>query len=104
MAIRRAIHKKLIYMTTYLVIGTCLILLVIVIFIASKPISMGIEARRNIKKENTEEQNDEVIYYEDLEKNQNISISEEILKLDKLKKEGILTEEEYTKAKQKIIN
>ncbi len=91
-------------MTTYLVIGTCLILLVIVIFIASKPISMGIEARRNIKKENTEEQNDEVIYYEDLEKNQKISISEEILKLDKLKKEGILTEEEYTKAKQKIIN
>tara|TARA_B100000242_G_C42851696_1_gene395436 strand:+ start:355 stop:630 length:276 start_codon:yes stop_codon:yes gene_type:complete len=91
-------------MTTYLVIGTCLILLVIVIFIASKPISMGIEARRNIKKENTEEQNDEVIYYEDLEKNQNISISEEILKLDKLKKEGILTEEEYIKAKQKIIN
>tara|TARA_B100000676_G_C17893607_1_gene740632 strand:- start:533 stop:808 length:276 start_codon:yes stop_codon:yes gene_type:complete len=91
-------------MTTYLVIGTCLILLVIVIFIASKPISMGIEARRNIKKENTEEQNDEVIYYEDLEKNQKISISEEILKLDKLKKEGILTEEEYIKAKQKIIN
>lgn len=91
-------------MTTYLVIGTCLILLVIVIFIASKPISMGIEARRNIKKENTEEQNDEVIYYEDLEKNQKISISEEILKLDKLKKEGILTEEEYVKAKQKIIN
>ena len=91
-------------MTTYLVIGTCLILLVIVIFIASKPISMGIEARRNIKKENTEKQNDEVIYYEDLEKNQKISISEEILKLDKLKKEGILTEEEYIKAKQKIIN
>ena len=91
-------------MTTYLVIGTCLILLVIVIFIASKPISMGIEARRNIKKENTEEQNDEVIYYEDLEKNQKISISEEILKLDKLKKEGIITEEEYIKAKQKIIN
>ena len=91
-------------MTTYLVIGTCLILLVIVIFIASKPISMGIEARRNIKKENTEEQNDDVIYYEDLEKNQKISISEEILKLDKLKKEGILTEEEYVKAKQKIIN
>ena len=65
---------------------------------------MGIEARRNIKKENTEEQNDEVIYYEDVEKNQKISISEEILKLDKLKKEGILTEEEYIKAKQKIIN
>ena len=91
-------------MTTYLVIGTCLILLVIVIFIASKPISMGIEARRNIKKEHTEEQNDEVIYDEDFDKSREISISEEILKLDKLKKEGILTEEEYIKAKQKIIN
>ena len=91
-------------MTTYLVIGTCLILLVIVIFIASKPISMGIEARRNIKKEYTEEQNDEVVYDEDFDKSQKISISEEILKLDKLKKEGILTEEEYIKAKQKIIN
>ena len=91
-------------MISYLVIGLCIILLVAVIYISSKPISMGIEARRNIKKENTEEQNDEVIYYEDLEKNQKISISEEILKLDKLKKEGILTEEEYIKAKQKIIN
>ena len=91
-------------MTTYLVIGTCLILLVIVIFIASKPISMGIEARRNIKKENTEEQNDEVVYDENFDKSREISISEEILKLDKLKKEGILTEEEYIKAKQKIIN
>ena len=104
MAIRRTIHKKLIYMTTYLVIGTCLILLVIVIFIASKPISMGIEARRNIKNENTEEQNDEVVYDENFDKSREISISEEILKLDKLKKEGILTEEEYIKAKQKIIN
>ncbi len=91
-------------MTTYLVIGTCLILLVIVIFIASKPISMGIEARRNIKNEYTEEQNDEVVYDENFDKGREISISEEILKLDKLKKEGILTEEEYIKAKQKIIN
>ena len=40
-------------MMTYLVIGICLILLIIVVYISAKPISMGIEARRNIK-ENTE--------------------------------------------------
>ena len=32
---------------TYLVIGICAFLLIAVIFIAAKPISMGIEARRN---------------------------------------------------------
>ena len=34
-------------MMTYLVIGICAFLLIAVIFIAAKPISMGIEARRN---------------------------------------------------------
>ena len=33
-------------MMTYLVIGICLILLIIVVYISAKPISMGIEARR----------------------------------------------------------
>ena len=36
-------------MMTYLVIGVCLFLLIIVVYISAKPISMGIEARRNIK-------------------------------------------------------
>ena len=36
-------------MMTYLVIGLCLLLLIIVVYISAKPISMGIEARRNIK-------------------------------------------------------
>ena len=35
-------------MISYLVIGLCIILLVAVIYISSKPISMGIEARRNL--------------------------------------------------------
>ena len=34
---------------TYLVIGICIFLLLAVIYISAKPISMGIEARRNIK-------------------------------------------------------
>ena len=34
---------------TYIVIGICLVLLIAVVYISAKPISMGIEARRNIK-------------------------------------------------------
>ena len=41
-------------MIYYLVVGLCIFLLVLVIFIAAKPISMGIEARRNIKDNKTE--------------------------------------------------
>ena len=39
-------------MTTYLVIGVCIFLLIAVIYISAKPISMGIEARRNINDKN----------------------------------------------------
>ena len=66
---------------------------------------MGIEARRNIKDnikgdiENTEnliDNNDEQFNDE--------SISDEIMKLNELKNKGILTEDEYKKAKDKILN
>ncbi len=92
-------------MMTYLVIGVCLFLLIIVVYISAKPISMGIEARRNIKDnikgdiENTEnliDNNDEQFNDE--------SISDEIMKLNELKNKGILTEDEYKKAKDKILN
>tara|TARA_B100000123_G_scaffold121683_1_gene89803 strand:- start:557 stop:835 length:279 start_codon:yes stop_codon:yes gene_type:complete len=92
-------------MMTYLVIAVCLFLLIIVVYISAKPISMGIEARRNIKDnikgdiENTEnliDNNDEQFNDE--------SISDEIMKLNELKNKGILTEDEYKKAKDKILN
>ena len=40
-------------MSNYLVLGLCIFLLLAVIYISIKPISMGIEARRNIKEENS---------------------------------------------------
>ena len=49
-------------MMTYLVIGLCLFLLIVVVYISAKPISMAIEARRNIKDvydNNTENMNKE---------------------------------------------
>ena len=85
-------------MIEYLVIGLCLLLLVLVVFISARPISMGIEARRNINHNNTSDniENDQEI--------NDLNISDEIIKLNKLKDEGILTEEEYEKAKKKLLD
>ncbi len=85
-------------MIEYLVIGLCLLLLVLVVFISARPISMGIEARRNINHNNTSDniENDQEI--------NDLNISDEIIKLNKLKDEGILTEQEYEKAKKKLLD
>ena len=90
---------------TYLVIGLCIFLLLVVIFISAKPISMGIEARRNIndKSDTNLEGKEELIenYDKNIDKN---SLSDELTKLNDLKNEGILSEEEYKKAKEKILS
>ena len=92
-------------MINYLVIGICLALLFAVIYISAKPISMGIEARRNINDK-------EEINVDEIDSNKNEltgetnekSISDEIIKLNKLMDDGILTEEEYKKAKKKLLS
>ncbi len=63
---------------------------------------MGIEARRNLNfdKTNNEVSEDTL----DLDKLQKSNISEEILKLSDLKSKGLITEDEYKKAKDKILN
>ena len=90
-------------MLSYLVIGICIFLLIAVIYISAKPISMGIEARRNIKddkiQENSEDKEDSVNY----SGVDNFNISDEIIKLNRLKKEGVITEEEYQQAKKKLF-
>ncbi len=90
---------------TYLVIGLCIFLLLVVIFISAKPISMGIEARRNIndKSDTNEEVEDESIENYDKKIIEN-SISDEITKLNNLKNKGLLSDEEYKKAKEKILS
>ena len=88
---------------TYLVIGICAFLLIAVIFIAAKPISMGIEARRNT--------NDSTNNKEELENNDayeidenNLKISDEIDKLNNLRKEGTISDEEFNRAKKKLLD
>ena len=83
-------------MISYLVIGICVFLLIAVIYISAKPISMGIEARRNINENNSDKLENED---EDIDEN-NINISSEIIRLSKLKNEGLLTEKEYEQAKE----
>mgnify|MGYP005712609751 FL=1 len=92
-------------MMTYLVIGLCIILLIVVIYISAKPISMGIEARRNINHSSNkeEEHNQDVNDYDQYNKEES-SISNEILKLNDLKQKGLLTQEEYEKAKEKLLS
>ena len=68
---------------------------------------MGINSRRNINNVKNEDLEDE-----DGELNNNIenkfddkkSISEEIIKLKKLYDDGFITEEEFNKAKNKILS
>ena len=90
-------------MLSYLVIGICVFLLIAVVYISAKPISMGIEARRNLKddkiQENSEDKEDSVNY----SGVDNFNISDEIIKLNRLKKEGVITEEEYQQAKKKLL-
>ena len=94
-------------MLNYLVIGLCLALLIVVIYLSIKPISMGIEARRNIK-DTTPEDIDEISNNSqdklEIENEDKTIISDEILKLNKLKSEGLLSEDEFKKAKEKLLN
>ena len=89
-------------MISYIVIGICIILLLLVVYISAKPIGMGIEARRNINVSNS---NDDSNYVAEVPSKKDCNnLSEEILKLEELKKKGILTDEEYEKAKKKLLD
>ena len=92
-------------MLTYIVIGICISLLLLVVYISAKPISMGIEARRNIKDSEKDGQlNDKNLDEPNIDDVSELKISDEISKLNDLKVKGILTEEEYNKAKKKLLD
>ena len=68
---------------------------------------MGIEARRNLKDTIPEDIDELSNNPRDKVKNENgdkTYISEEIARLNKLKNDGILTEDEFEKAKQKLLS
>ena len=87
---------------TIIVISICVILLLAVVVISAKPIGMGIEARRNYKDDLNIDNidNDNEI---DKENDQKKNISEEIIKLNELRNSGLLSNEEFEKAKKKLF-
>ena len=92
-------------MTNFLVIGICIALLLAVIYISAKPISMGIEARRNTKEKNNSDVEESLLNQnEDKIEINSKNISDEIIKLNKLMNEGIITKDEYEKAKNKLLS
>ena len=68
---------------------------------------MGIEARRNLKDTKTEDIDEISNNFEEKLENENgdkTYISDEIVKLNKLKSEGLLSEDEFKKAKEKLLS
>ena len=90
-------------MLYYLVIGICILLLVAVIYISAKPISMGIEARRNIPKDISKDDYENENEFSDNDNFIQKNLSDEITRLNNLKKQGVITEDEYKKAKEKLL-
>ena len=92
-------------MLNYLVFGIAIIIFATVIIISGKAISRGIEAKQNIK----DQSEDEKIAKSNIEESTNISktnsnLIDQINDLNKLKEQGIISDEEFKKAKEKILN
>ena len=92
-------------MLNYLVFGIALIIFVTVIIITGKAISRGIEAKQNQKNISDENvQNSKEEHGDNSESLISTNITNQLNELNKLKDQGVLTEEEFKKAKEKILN
>ena len=78
-------------MLTNLIFILIAFILLFVLYLAVKAITRGVEAKNDLKSEN-----------EILDDNSS-NLSSEIIKIKKLYDEGILSDEEYKKAKDKIL-
>ena len=70
-----------------------------VLYLGGNAIMKGMSAK-NSNKENENSENNEIENTSDVKKN----LSEELNKLNNLLKEGVLTQEEFEKAKKKILD
>ena len=74
------------------------LILIYVIYIAVKAINTGMEAKKLYKSKS-----DDNLLENDSFENSTQNISDEILKLDGLLKSGVITKEEFEKAKKKLL-
>tara|TARA_B100000035_G_scaffold178400_1_gene152135 strand:+ start:972 stop:1250 length:279 start_codon:yes stop_codon:yes gene_type:complete len=92
-------------MLNYLVFVIAGVIFITVLVITGKAISRGIEAKQNQKNISDDEISD--LNESNLatnNTNSNTTISDQINDLNRLKEQGALTEEEFRKAKEKILN
>ena len=92
-------------MLNYLVFVIAIIIFATVIIISGKAISRGIEAKQNMK----DKSEDQKIPTSDIDENTNmpnskLNLIDQINDLNKLKEQGIISDEEFKKAKEKILN
>ena len=80
-------------MLTNIIYVSIAAILIFVLYLAVKAITRGVEAKSDIRQEKENEVN--------ISQN---GITEELSKLQKMYDSGTLTEEEFTKAKQKILD
>ena len=83
-------------MLIYIIYFTVFIILAFVLSIAVKAITRGVEAKQIIKEEKNKELND-------VNEIQNFEIVSQLKELKDLQEKGIITEEEFNKAKSKIL-
>ncbi len=81
-------------MLTIIVYLSIACILIFVSYLAIKAISRGIEARSEMKKKDNNVFN---------KKNNQDNLSSEILKLKKMYEDGVISEEEFKKAKEKLL-
>ena len=74
----------------YLVVA---LILIFVLYLAVKAITRGVEAKSELSKEKDENDINELKQ----------DLSDEIFKLKKMHDDGVITEEEFKKAKEKIL-
>ena len=83
-------------MLIYIIYITVFIILAFVLSIAVKAITRGVEAKQIIKEEKNKELND-------ANEIQNLEIVSQLKELKDLQDKGIINEEEFNKAKSKIL-
>ena len=92
-------------MLNYLVFGIAIIIFAIVLIISGKAISRGIEAKQNMKPKSEDEKIDVSETKENANNStSNLNLIDQINNLNKLKEQGGISEEEFKKAKEKILN
>ena len=92
-------------MLNYLVFVIAIIIFATVIIISGKAISRGIEAKQNMKVKSEDEKKSLGDIDENVNTSKpNLNLIDQINDLNKLKEQGIISDEEFKKAKEKILN